>query len=222
MAQYTATVFRLLKKLRWKAKDKPEMNAALDRIVWHSFPVVFPNASTEVKKIRCDLSAIHQRRKRVRKYVREMAQVGRLYLVSLTFGDCYDTTTRRTRDIYARSWLNKHTADYFACLDKGKTNGREHYHAIVRLDYPVEEYKVGRKVYVRPVDEAHAWEHGFYTMMPIKTDESDLNKTLEYAMKASTYAFKTADEDDKVKPFHKRGVKRSEWMDVTDDMALPF
>lgn len=223
MAQYTTTVFRLLKRLRWKSKDKPEMSAALDRIVWYSFPVVYPNEPVEVKRVLRDVSAVHQRRKRIRRYIKEMAAQGRLYLVSLTFGDCYDTTTRVSRDKYAREWLNKHTADYMACLDIGKKNGREHYHAIARFDYPLEEFKAKRQTYVRPVDESHAWRHGFFTIKPIETDENDLNKTLGYAFKASTYAFKVSDEDEKVKPFHKRGVaRRPEWETLTDDMELPF
>lgn len=222
MAQYTTTVFRLLKRLRWKAKDNPELNSAIDRVVWHSFPVVYQNYDRDVCQVRKEVSSLHARRKRVRRYIRNMAKRGRLYLVSLTFGDCYDTTTRTTRDKYAREWLNKHTADYFACLDIGKKNNREHYHAIVLLDYPLEQFRAKRKDYVRPVDPSHAWTHGFYSIKPIETDETDLNKTLGYAFKASTYAFKVSEEDEKVRPFHKRRTRSDEWETLSDFSDLPF
>lgn len=222
MAQYSATVFRFLKRLRWKANGNEKLNEAINRLVWYSFPVVYPDFAIQSKKRRIECENISQKRKRVRRYIRDMALSGPLYLVSLTFDECYESTTRQTRDKYARNWLNKHTADYFACLDRGKKNGREHYHAIVRLDYPLEEYKAKRRVYLRPIDGEHAWKHGFYTILALNTDEKDLNKTIEYAFKASTYAFKTADEDEKVKPFHKRNKGSAHWVAVGDEAELPF
>lgn len=236
MARMRQAVFELLHHLRRRQEVRPELGDALNRIVWFSFPVVYPNP-IDWSKASAKHAAIAQRRKRIRRYIREMAEDGDLYLVSLTFGDCLDTTTRKTRDRYAREWLNAQTADYFACLDIGKENGREHYHAIARFDIPLKAERRKRTMYYKPEDEALWWKHGWFSIKRIGEGEKDIIKTVGYAMKASTYAFKSADSDETIKPWHKRlsvaervigrtpysGKTRKGWEELNNtDTELPF
>lgn len=53
--------------------------------------------------------------------------------VFLTFtfdDDSLSSTSSDTRRQYVRKWLKAHSEDYVANIDFGKTNGREHYHAV--------------------------------------------------------------------------------------------
>lgn len=226
MANCGYDVYSLIQRLVRKIGDDPERRKAFERIMWRSIPRVYPDYMREAKRWRAENSKIAQRRKRIHRYIRGMAsKFDDLYLVSLTFGECYDTTTRDTRDKYAARWLNAETLDYYACLDIGKKGGREHYHAICAIGHELEPYKVGPRTFYRFKDAAHEWEHGFFTIRKIESDKSP-EKACRYAFKASTYAFKSADNDDAVKPWHKRGVDHTremtleEWEEKCG--ALPF
>lgn len=226
MARCGYEVYSLIQRLVRKIGDDPVRRKAFERIVWWSIPRVYPDYDRDCNRWRAENSKIAQRRKRIHKYIRGMAYAFKdLYLVSLTFGDVYDTTTRETRDKYASRWLNAEALDYYACLDIGKQGGREHYHAICAFEHDLEPYKVGRKTFYRFKDDAHAWEHGFFTIRKIESDKSPEN-ACRYAFKASTYAFKSADRDDAVRPWHKRGVDHTrvltaeEWEEEFG--ALPF
>jgi hypothetical protein len=45
---------------------------------------------------------------------------------------------------------------------------------------------------------------------------------MNYALKSSDYAFKSADADTGIKPFHKRGVKHYREYDFSGYDTLPF
>lgn len=156
--------------------------------------------------------AIIARRARVNKYLRAMADSNLLYseqfLVSLTFrDDVLDTTNADTRLKYVRDYLNATFADYFACIDFGKKNGREHYHAIVNpSSYAYEVVKIDKRgrVYYKPRDKLE-WPYGYYSIRAIYSNPTDAAR---YAFKVSNYAFKCASSSHK--PFHKRGVTHFE------------
>ena len=212
MAQCGYEVYSLIQRLRRKFRDDRAKNEALDRIMWWSIPRVYPDYDREALRWHAENSKIAQRRKRIHRYIRGMAYAfEELYLVSLTFGDAYDSTTRETRDKYASRWLNAQTLDYYACLDIGKRGGREHYHAICAFSGELEPFTIGRKTYYRFKDSERAWEHGWFSIRKIESDKSPEN-ACRYAFKASTYAFKSADMDDAVRPWHKRGVEHTREM----------
>lgn len=230
MTTFSAKMQSKVVRLRRKYKDGNDThhNDILSRILWYSIPVVYPNHMTDGRKAMNSISALHQRRRRYRKYVREMVlsfKGKNVYLVSLTFSDdYYCTTTRESRTQYARKYLNSVCLDYFACLDIGKENGREHYHAVVVTDRPLITVTNGKrgKRFFEFADSKDKWKYGFYSLRPLAIDEKDIYKSLNYALKSSDYAFKSADEKIGIKPFHKRGV--THWLDITDldSDALPF
>lgn len=148
------------------------------------------------------------RRARVIKYLRLMADSNLLYapqyLLSLTFtDDVLSSTNFDTRLKYVRSYLNDTFSDYFACVDFGKSKGREHYHAIVNpssYDYEVSYIDKRGRYYYKPRDKLD-WKYGFFSLRPIYNDAI---RSASYAFKASNYAFKCSSSEHK--PFHKRGA----------------
>lgn len=222
MAQLNLAVFSRVKNLRFKFGANAEKQKALDKLLWWSFPVVYPNWERDNKKCYSEYLATRQRRKRVNAYIREMMTLGEVYFVTLTFGESYDTTTSKTRTEYARRWLNAHCVDYYACMDIGEKGGREHFHALCVLSFSVKPDHISRnKVYYKPVDDCHEWSQGHYSIRRIASNENDVAKTLGYAFKASNYAFKASNGS--IKPFHKRGVTvhaKEKWEWLPDDYAM--
>lgn len=221
MAEYRADSFALVKRLRYKFKGDKKLNDALDRIVWYSFPVIYPDYQREAKKHSLELDKYYHRKHRWFKYIRGMkGTFGSLCLVTLTFDnesyEDHDTEWRKRR---AKEWLQT-CADYFACLDIGQKNGREHYHALCAIDMPLTTLKKGKSTYFKLADDSRNWKYGFYTIKAIKDDKQSTYKSLSYAFKASVYAFKSSKDDKGIKPFHKRGV--THWELLGDDEELPF
>lgn len=216
VADYSVAIHSKLSRLRFKYKDDIALNSALDKVVWFSFPVVYPKFDVQSKAILIEFEKAKSRRKRIRKYIRSMVNGGKpLYLVSLTFGDCYDATTTDTRRRYAREWLNSCCADYYACLDYGKMHSREHYHAIATFDFELIQDDSG--FYSVPID--FTWSKGFSSFRLISSSSSDVYSALNYAFKCSNYAFKSSDSV--VKPFHKRKAKNNDdWSILDDDTFL--
>lgn len=177
-------------------------------ILWNSV-YLYPNFFTEYCEVDKLLQKQHSRRKRIRKYIRSMID-HRGYnipcLVSLTFtDDVLSSTSESTRKQYVRDYLNSIFPDWFACIDFGKSHGREHYHAICLFPFNLGFYTFykKRKLFMLPCSPSYDWPYGFYSIRPLEVDACDVYKTLNYAFKSSSYAFKSA--DDSVKPFHKRG-----------------
>lgn len=205
MAIYHLSIHSKVMRLRYKYRDSIFLNDCLSQILWYSFPVVYPNYFNECKKISLELDKLKDKRKRIRKYIRGMkVTFDELYLVTLTFDDTYDTTITESRKKYAQRWLNEYTLDYFACLDFGKKNGREHYHAICAFDFPLEAFLIHKHVFYR-LPKPALWNFGFYSIRKIKSDVKDVYKSLSYAFKSADYAIKSS-ADVNVKPFHKRTV----------------
>lgn len=164
---------------------------------------------------------LKQRRNKVRKYVRGMVDTfDRVYLVTLTFNDnALGLLSEKTRVRYVREFLNHNSLDYFACIDYGKINGREHFHALCSFDSSALATTVRRnKTYLAFVN---SWPYGFVEIKPIGTTRKDIFKSCAYAFKASDYAFKNSDSIHR--PFHKRGVEHwSVIRDSWDILHSPF
>lgn len=226
--EYSARMLSKVKNLRRKYADSMDTknNDILNSLVWYSFPIVYSNYLVDARKALLKLQAVKQRRKRYRKYVCDMITTfeGKTaYLVSLTFTDeCLSSTSAETRQRYVRNYLNSVSLDYFACIDFGKQNNREHYHAIIITDRELISEKHRKKVFYKFNNIIDQWTYGFYSLRAIHTEDKDIYKTMNYACKSSDYAFKSADEDNGIKPFHKRGVKH--WHEIRDLTyeQLPF
>lgn len=191
----------------------------LRHVVWHSFPVVYPDYQREMVCFGAEWEKLKKRKGRWLKYVFDMSRsFDQLYLVSLTFDDeTLTTTIFDTRKKRVRDWLNDNTVDYFACVDYGLENGREHYHAIVSfapqgtaayVGDPVllTPIQIGRGTFYRIADPSREWLYGFYSIRAIRSDPMSQRKTAFYALKSASYSFKSAKEEGNAKPFHKRGV----------------
>lgn len=224
------------KVLSLRAKYRKEGNKARDdalsRVIWGSFPVLYPHYDRDFKRAELNRAKVIQKRKRYRKYVRDMIATfsndfrGNFYLISLTFtDDVLAKTIRETRDKYCRDYLNSICLDYFACIDFGAKDGREHYHAIAFVSAPMgktSEVQHGRKKFrfFEPSEPSQRWKYGFSSFRPMKVDKKDVYRSCAYALKASDYAFKSADESTGIKPFHKRGVLHLQ--EIEDFEQLPF
>lgn len=237
MSTYSAKMQGKVNYLRRKYQTSGDKkhNDILSRILWYSIPVVYTHHMTDTRVACNKLDAVKRKRARYRAYVRDMlttfcrdtylCKSYDAYLVSLTFMDeYYCSNSRKTRDKYARDYLNSVSADYFACLDIGKENGREHYHAIIVTNKPLALISNGKrkKQFFAFANQEDTWRYGFYSLRPLKIDKQDLYRTMNYALKSSDYAFKSADVDTSIKPFHKRGVEHYHEYDNSGYDTLPF
>ena len=159
----------------------------------------------ELFTLRNELLKMRNRKYRWKKYLRGM--VPPLYLVTLTFSD--EEIAHKSRRKFVTQAL-EYFDDYFCCVDYGKKNGREHYHAIVSLcmnpytkyAYPVFYSKKKKRV---SFDfNGFTWRGGWYSAFLITDCDY---KVFSYAFKSANYAFKQADEHPDIRPFHKRGSK---------------
>ena len=212
MATLSHEVYAKLRRLVHNAEGNRERRAQLEKVLWYSFAMVYPNYMYESKKLRAEYSKVHRYRARINSYIDWMQRLhGDLYLVTLTYGDCYDSTSFDTRKTYARRWLNQCCLDYYACLDIGKANGRQHYHAICAINPDeLEAYQVGRKTFYRFKSDKN-WRFGYFTIEKIAKSGIESRKTSKYVFKASAYAFKAHNPENR--PFHKRGAQ-SGWIEL--------
>lgn len=197
--------------LRFRYSDDPKMISMLKNIVWYSCPIVYPNFIDQYRIAYAELLRIRAKRKRYREHLRKMiSKYGQLYLVTLTFGDCYDSTNTATRKKYVQRWLNDYTLDYFACLDIGKKGGREHYHCICALDTIFTPINLSSRCssFYLSFPELSLWSWGFSSCKAISSTSKGFGEysALDYAFKSAIYSFKSADTNSQIKPFHKRGV----------------
>lgn len=224
-AAYTNAVHAKLLHLRRKYKLEPNKvrERQLQNIV-DRFNIVYPDYLDESRRIHRLWEKNRKRMQRIYRYVKHMATEfsERVYLVSLTFDDdTLERTSKDTRKDYVRRWLNANAFDYYACIDYGRRNGREHFHALAVFDIPLLEEKHKGKTWYK-VPEAIEWKHGFYTIRKVQSDRKNVYKTINYALKASTYAFKASAVDDTAKPFHKRCVDYMRELTSDEELALPF
>lgn len=183
-------VARLVSRLRYKYKQAGKDQSPIDKIMWHSIPVVYPDFMQEARTIRKAQAARHRQKTRANKAINTMFDAyDSVQFVTLTFDDeTMNNTTEKTRHYYASHWLNENTRDYLANIDYGKKNGREHYHAVAAM-------KDGYK----------PWKHGFSKVRNIKHDKAG-NTT----GKLSGYILKLVNHGTKVtagKLFRKKGLK---------------
>lgn len=79
--------------------------------------------------------ATYKRVKRLSDRIQQMLSSGTCLFLTLTFTDnVLFNTSQETRCRYVKRFLKSLNTTYIANIDFGKENGREHYHAIVRLD----------------------------------------------------------------------------------------
>lgn len=198
---FDVSKFSIIHKLRRKYSincDKYNSDH-LDRLLWWSFPCVYIRG--EYNKAAKDYQKLVQKRKRYKKYIHGMVDTfGEIYLLTLTFSDdVYDSTTSTTKKKYVQRYLDEICSDFYACLDIGAKNGREHYHCIVALKTSCTVEKVDKHLQVVP-----PWYYGYHNIKPICIDGKNFHASVNYCFKAAAYSFKSSNSS--IRPFHKRGV----------------
>lgn len=225
ISAYTNAVHAKLHHLRRKYRLEPNKvaEAQLQNVIDH-FNVVYPDYVDEMIRLQRLWDKNRKRMQRIYRHVKRMASEfgGKIYLVTLTFDDeTLDSTNEDTRKDYVRRWLNFNAFDYYACVDFGRRTQREHYHALAVFDMPLSEERHKGKTWYRVAPE-NEWKHGFYSIRKVETDPTSVYKTTNYALKASSYAFKASAVSDGAKPFHKRNVDYMRELTSDDELGLPF
>lgn len=180
----------LIKKLRRKYDGDEVHTKALDRIIWYSYPIVYPNENSQ-RAIQRAMDTRKRKKNRTNQKIKEMMQCyDMLYFLTLTFtDDVINGTKESTRHKYVQRWLNENCRDYFANQDFGKKNGREHYHAVVALN--VDKKNIAE------------WQYGFSKIKPISFDDHTAQRCSSYLLKLTNHAGKLGTG----KSFSKRGLK---------------
>lgn len=185
--------FRLLEKRRKydlieDEKERERKQKALTKLA-NSFWIVYPDWMKDARKISVGIENRKQAKKRTNKYLLGMFEsYDELYFVTLTFNeDTMQNTTEQTRRKYVSRYLNENCRDYYANIDYGAENGREHYHAVVcdRLD----------------LEKWH--KYGGIYVTKIRKSKRDVRKVATYIRKLTNHANKITTG----RAFHKRGTK---------------
>ena len=133
------------------------------------------NEFDESKKI---LHAYIERVIRLKKRIATILTSGKSLFLTLTFTDnTLSTTTEKQRRTLVSRYLKNHNALYVANVDYGKTNHREHYHAVIGID------KVS-------VASWHKFGAIKVEKVRLKQFESDNTKISKYIAKLSNHAIK--------------------------------
>lgn len=85
-------------------------------------------------------------KKRISEIIKEIEKEKNIYFVTLTFSDStLDSTSAITRRRYVSRFLKEICSKYVANIDFGGQNDREHYHAVVSTNSPVNYAKMVKK-----------------------------------------------------------------------------
>ena len=195
MTQNQIKIQFLIKGYRLKHKDEPEKIKQLERIIWKSVPIVYPNWNWEMGEIENAIKNRKLAKWRTKKYLEEMVECyDHLYFVTLTFTDeVLNNTDEKTRRTYVARYLKKQVRCYYANIDYGAQNEREHYHAVVSDTVNFAE-----------------WTHGGINAKKMRYNKSDIKRISTYMRKLTNHAHKLGTG----KAFHSRGLK--------DVDTLPF
>lgn len=135
MTQNQISIQYLINKIRHKYADKPSTIKQLEKILWYSYPIVYPNYEIEQRVIEREIENRKKKKGRTRKFIRDMMQCyDELHFATLTFNDeTLSNTSERTRHRYAVAFLSECCRCYIGNVDYGENNHREHFHAVVAL-----------------------------------------------------------------------------------------
>ena len=105
-----------------------------------------------------------------------MLETGDCFFLTLAFKDCFlNSTSPQTRRRYVTQFFRDISAlDAVANIDFGKINGREHYRAVVLVDYI----------------DFHFWKYGNLDFRICKCKDIDSERLSTYVAKLTNYAIK--------------------------------
>lgn len=138
------------------------------------FDTYFPKEWEEAAKIN---HAMYERTKRLRGKMHYLLTHYDCAFLTLTFNnECLSSTSASTRRQYVSRFLNSFDCSYIGNIDFGKTNGREHYHAVVAC-VPTNEQLLN-------------YTAGFYKVDPVRDTSDDEIRLAKYVAKLSNHAIK--------------------------------
>ena len=177
----------LINGYRYKHKNEPEKIKQLEKIIWHSYPIVYPKYECEQKELEYLIKSRKSAKYRTYKFLTDMSECyDQLYFVTLTFTDeVLESTNERTRHRYVSRYLKDQVRCYYANIDYGEKNGREHFHAVVsdKVDFD-------------------AWKYGNVNAKRLGGSKTDRRKISTYMRKLTNHANKFTTG----KAFHSRGL----------------
>lgn len=118
-----------------------------------------------------------KRTQRLRKRITKIIRGDSLFLTFTFTDDVLASTNEDTRLRYVRRFLKSISSNYVANIDFGKTNGREHYHAVCTVSEKV---------------DYTAWKYGGLNGVKVRKSSNPLalakyiNKLVHHATKEST------------------------------------
>lgn len=138
--------------------------------------LLFEYGDKYVKEARKINTASFRRVERLKNRIKDYLLSGQCIFVTLTFNDdCMNNTSEETRRQYVSRYLKSISNKYVANIDYGvndKYTHREHYHAVVLIDW---------------IDEK--WTHGYIWREKVHQDCSD-EKLSKYITKLCNHAIK--------------------------------
>ena len=136
------------------------------------YETYYPDEWNEARKINY---ATYSRVKRLRSCIKSIIRYPSLFL-TLTFTDgVLKSTSSDSRRRYVNRFLNALDCKYVANIDFGKKNGREHYHAVVRVE------KIDYSL----------WQYGAINGLRVRLDKTSSAECLaKYVAKLTNHAIK--------------------------------
>ena len=211
---------------KYEGEQNSPQYKILQNIKWHSIPIVYDadylDRNSEWSKVGRAVRARKQKKYRANQYIEGMRECYyQLWFVSLTFTDeVINSTSETTRHRYVQRWCNEFCRDYYVNQDFGKTNHREHYHAVVALSHEVEQEVIqymyerqnAKKQGMKWIDTPcrYGWEYGFSHIKPIKMSFEGDDSSKQCDSRLTGYMLKLSNHSGKLgtgKSFHKRGMK---------------
>lgn len=129
----------------------------------------------DIKEARNINRASHYRKERLEARISNYLSQGQCIFVTLTFNNyVLERTNEETRRKYVRRYLRSQSACYVANIDYGKTNEREHYHAVV----------LGDRL------NMSEWHYGYIYVERVKNHLKTSLKLSKYVTKLCNHAIK--------------------------------
>ena len=139
--EYKSTILKTDLCKRISAIDKATYLNCIDGVVSDSdldnkyFDLLLQYDFNDIQEARKINKASYGRVKRLKERITDMLSNGHCIFCTFTFSDkVLNETSADTRRQYVRRYLKSYNCQYVGNIDFGKDTGREHYHALVRID----------------------------------------------------------------------------------------
>lgn len=155
---------------------EPDLSKLLDE----NFEYLFADlnySDIELKSLNQLFDSRRQKCLRLKKRIKTMVTYCKyVYFLTLTWSDdVLNRTSYSTRRTYVQRFLSSlDYADYYANVDFGSLNEREHYHCIIALNS----------------SDMPKWNYGFYFYELVRIDKKSFSRLASYVNKLTYHAFK--------------------------------